>query len=65
MQLPFRNSKHDILVDEPGLGPISGCRLNVKVLVSSSICCLTPRSFSSCTQSQRQCRHRMHARAFA
>ena len=30
MQLPFRNAKFDILIDEPGLGRISGCRITIK-----------------------------------
>ena len=30
VQLPFRNAKFDILVDEPGLGGISGCRITIK-----------------------------------
>ena len=33
MQLPFRNAKFDITVDEPGLGKISGCRITIKTQV--------------------------------
>ena len=39
LQLPFRNNKHTIQVDEPGLGAISGCKIVIKVMVRAL--CLT------------------------
>ena len=33
MQLPFRSSKYELDVNEPGLGKISGCHISIKAEV--------------------------------
>lgn len=35
LQLPFRASKYEIDVNEPGLGKISGCHISIRAEVSS------------------------------